>query len=114
MQKTMVGLSVVMLLLAVSTTNAADAPHAAGTDAATTRGEAEATAHPHQRPVLPENSPLPGTMLIVIFGLFFLPAAIVGPVVRYHAPDQVPDASSHDEHGAGAHDAHGHDRAHGH
>ena len=55
-------------------------------------------------------------MLILILGLF-LAAVIVGPVVRYHAPEEEPDVSL-DDHGHGAHDAHGHGHdahgAHGH
>ncbi len=50
-------------------------------------------------------------MIILIAGLFLV-AAIVGPVVRYHAPEEALDVS-HDEHGHGAHDTHGPD-AHGH
>ena len=52
-------------------------------------------------------------MIIVIAGMF-LAAAIVGPVVRYHAQEETPEVS-HDEHGHDAHDAHGHDdHGHGH
>ena len=82
---------------AQETPHAATAPHAAKAA---------------QRPVLPDPSPMPGSVIILILGMF-LAAAIVGPVVRYHAPEEGPDASSHDEHG---HGAHGHDEreAHGH
>ena len=120
MRRTLVRLSfaaLLLLLLIASVTRAADAPHhpAAATTSHGAGGPTSATsAHPHHRPILPAKSPLPGTMMIVILGLFFLPAAIVGPMVRYHAPEEVPDASSHDEHGHGAHDAAGHGHGHGH
>lgn len=98
------GLSVVLLLAMWSTGQAASpatAPHDAGA-----AGDAAGAALHDPRPVLPEPSPLAGSMLILIAGLF-LAAAIVGPVVRYHAPEEAPEPAPHDEHGHGAH-GHGH------
>ena len=116
MRSTLVRLSfaaLLLLLLIASVTRAADPTHHPAATTTTQGGSAHAAlADPHHRPVLPARSPLPGTMMIVILGLFFLPAAIVGPMVGYHAPEEVPDASSHDEHGHGAHDAHGHGHGH--
>ena len=113
MRKAMVGLVAVIVLSMVSFAHAAEPAK----DAATTPhgGEtASAAQHPAAQPMLPGSSPLGGSMLILIAGLF-LAAAIVGPVVRYHAPEEAPDVS-HDEHGHGVHHAHGHDAhgAHGH
>jgi hypothetical protein len=107
MGRAMLGLSFVLLLILSSPIRAADAaapPHHAG---AATAPHGAAAATPHHRPALPKPSPLPGTTIILILGLF-LAAAVVGPTVRYHTPEEVPDAPSHDEHGHGAHDAHGH------
>jgi hypothetical protein len=71
---------------------------------------------PYTHPVLPvEPASWAGVVLIVIAGMF-LAAAVIGPAVREHTPQDVPDTHSHDEHGHGQHDAshgHGHD-AHGH
>ena len=102
---------VILLSVSNATLLAAEPAHnASATPAHASPGNA--AAHHDAQPVLPASSPLGGSMLILILGLF-LAAAIVGPVVRYHAPEEVPDVS-HDEHGHGAHDAHdhGHD-AHG-
>ena len=109
MRTVFTGLCVVVLLsMTCVAARAAEPAHAATTGAA----HASATAGHHDaQPVLPKSSPLGGSMIILIGGLF-LAAAIVGPVVRYHAPEDAPEVS-HDEHGHGAHDAHGHD-AHGH
>ncbi len=108
MRRTMLGLSIVLLVV-MSSAHAADPPH--GASGATSLHSAVDGATSH-RPVLPVESPLPGTTIILILGLF-LAAAAVGPVVRYHAPEEIPDASSHDAHGVGAHDAHAHE-THGH
>jgi hypothetical protein len=98
MRKTMLGLSVVLVLLTASLAVAQETPHAATEPHAT---------KPAQRPVLPEPSPMPGSVIILILGLF-LAAASVGPAVRYHTPEEAPEPSSHDDHGHDAHDAHGH------
>ena len=98
MRKTMLGMSIVLLLF-TSFATAQETPHAA---------TEPHTAKPAQRPVLPDASPMPGTVIILILGMF-LAAAIVGPVVRYHTPEEPPEPAAHDDHG---HDAHGHD-AHG-
>jgi hypothetical protein len=117
MRKTLAGWTVLLVSLSMwmaATLRAADAPH--GTTAATAatapHSDAGHGAAHDRRPAVPESSRWPGVTIIVVLGMF-LAAAIVGPVVRYHAPEEVPDATSHDEHGHGAHDAHGHD-AHGH
>jgi hypothetical protein len=126
MRTTLIGWSIVLLSLSMfvaSRAGAQDAPH--GHDAAAVAPAPHAdvahadnahAASPDHRPTLPSESPWPGILIILILGMF-LAAAIVGPVVRYHAPEEVPAASSHDEHGGGAHrhDAHdGHGHAHGH
>ena len=103
----MVGLGLVILLITVSLTRAAEPAHGAAT---APHGTA---AHHAAQPVLPAESLMPGLVLIGI-GALFLWAAIIGPVVRYHAPEEAPEVS-HDEHGHGAHDAHCHDAHwHGH
>ncbi|HEV2292598.1 MAG TPA: hypothetical protein VGR35_02005 [Tepidisphaeraceae bacterium] len=101
MRKGMLGWSVVLLLVVCSNTLAAEAPHRPPTES---HGTTDAARHDPQ-PVLPDPSPLPGAMLILIAGLF-LAAATVGPAVRYHAPEEVPETSSHDQHAA--HGSHGH------
>jgi hypothetical protein len=104
----MLGWSVVLLVsLTCATVLAQNAPR--GETAPQTAAD---VAESEPRPVLSESSPLAGTMLILIAGMF-LAAATVGPVVRYHAPEEAPGASSHDAHGHGTHDAHGAHR-HGH
>ncbi len=59
--------------------------------------------HASARPILPAQSVLPGlTFLLVV--AFFLLAAVIGPIVRYHEPqDDTPETSSHDEHAHGEH-----------
>jgi hypothetical protein len=99
----MVGLGVVIVLSMVSLTRAAEPTHGAAT---TPHGAASAATHHAAQPVLPAVSLMPGLVLIGI-GALFLWAGTIGPVVRYHAPEEAPDVS-HDEHGHGAHDAHGH------
>lgn len=111
MRRSMLGVSFVLLLI-VTSARGADAPQATVV-AGAPHESVHAGAAPHQRPVLPERSPLPGAMIILILGLF-LAAAAVGPAVRYHAPEEAPDPASHDEHGHGSHDAHGHGHGHGH
>ncbi len=111
MRKAMPGLSIVLLVFVSSLAHAADVAHGEN-GAPSLHGEVDAAAS--HRPVLPMESPLPGTTIILILGLF-LAAAAVGPVVRYHAPEEIPDASAHDAHGVGAHDGHGHQtHSHGH
>lgn len=99
MRRTMIGLSLVLLLsMASSNAFAADPP------AGASHIPGEVAKH-NPRPVVPDPSPLAGSMLILIAGMF-LAAATVGPVVRYHAPEEAPEASSHDEHAG--HGSHGH------
>src|ERR1700744_2829951 len=47
-------------------------------------------------PVLSGDSTWAGIMLILILGAFFLPAAVIGPIVRALTPNEVPP-SAHDE-----------------
>jgi hypothetical protein len=105
----MLGLSVVLLLSCGSIALAADeTPHSTTAGSTAPHHDAATGAKHEPRPVLPEPSPLPGSVLILIVGLF-LAAASVGPAVRYHAPEEPPEPSSHDDgHGAHGHDAHGH------
>jgi hypothetical protein len=82
-------------------------PHAAPAHGATAE-------LPYPHPRLPvDNATWAGVALIVIAGMFLASAAI-GPIVRANAPEEVPDAHSHDEHGPGAHDAVHAAGAHGH
>ena len=110
--------AVVLLSMLNGSSFAAEPAHdpAAATVHAGGETPAAAAARPDAQPVLPESSAMGGSMIIMIAGLF-LAAAIVGPVVRYHAPEEAPEVS-HDEHGHAAHGAlgHGHDAhgAHGH
>ena len=109
MRNAMVGLGAVIVLFMISSTRAAEPAH----DGAATAPHGAATATHHAaQPVLPAASLMPGLVLIGIAALF-LWAAIIGPVVRYHAPEEAPEVS-HDEHGHGARDAHGHDAHSGH
>ncbi|MGB7160192.1 MAG: hypothetical protein WBD40_19145 [Tepidisphaeraceae bacterium] len=101
-----------VLLTTCSLARAADAPHAAphGTVATTpSSSHAQTPAHvASRRPVIDAHAaPWAGATIILILGMF-LAAAIVGPVVRYHAPEEAPEPSSHDDHGHDAHAAHGH------
>jgi hypothetical protein len=65
----------------------------------TTAAIAQETALAHQdsHPVLSIDSTWAGIMLILIIGAFFLPAAVIGPIVRALSPQEVPPAWSHDE-----------------
>ena len=109
MRRALLALSIVLMSVTGPIAFAADAPHGAATTGP--HGVADVANHA-PRPVLPETSPLPGSVLIVIVGMF-LAAASIGPVVRYHRPEEPPEPVLHDEHGHGAHDVHGHG-AHGH
>ncbi|MCU1274980.1 MAG: hypothetical protein JWO48_2411 [Bryobacterales bacterium] len=48
-------------------------------------------------PVVSEDGSWAGAMVIIILLGFFVPAAIIGPIVRTEAPEEVPPAHSHDE-----------------
>ena len=111
MRHAMVGFGAVIVLSLFSLTRAAEPAHGAAT---APHGAATAATHHVAQPVLPAESLMPGLLLIGI-GALFLWAATIGPVVRYHAPEEAPEVS-HDEHGHGAHDAHAHGAhgAHGH
>jgi hypothetical protein len=54
----------------------------------------ETIGYPH--PQLSYDSHWAGPMLIIIAGMF-LAAAVIGPIVRSEAPQEVPPAHSHDE-----------------
>lgn len=108
MRSTLIGLSFVVILGLSTWARGQEhaAPHA------TAATSPNATAHDSadaRQPTLPEPSALPGSVIILILGMF-LAAAIVGPVVRYHEPEAPPEPSDHDDHGHGSHghDAHGH------
>jgi hypothetical protein len=74
-------------------------------------------------PLLSGDSTWAGIMLILIIGAFFLPAAVIGPIVRALTPHEVPP-SAHDEppgssghHGKSGtvdHNEPEHDHGHGH
>jgi hypothetical protein len=87
--------------------------------------EHTATAQPQSQPVLPADGSWAGPLVIFgIIGLFFFPAAVIGPIVRMLTPEEVPPAHSHDEPpGTSGHhgktgivdtDDHGHGHSHGH
>lgn len=83
---------------------AADPAHAP-----TTGHVSHAVDHAQPRPVLPVPSAMPGVLVMIVLWMFVV-AAVIGPVVGYHAPEEPPEPSSHhDDHGA--HDAH-HGHAH--
>jgi hypothetical protein len=73
-------------------------------------------------PVLPGPAKWAGVVVILILGGFFLPAAVIGPIVRALLPEEEPITHSHDEppgashhHGhSGTEDPHGHHGGHGH
>jgi hypothetical protein len=112
MRSTLIGLAVVVSLGLSTWARAQEhaAPHAnAATTAHATPHDATAAA---RQPVPPDTSPMPGSVIILVLGMF-LSAAIVGPVVRYHTPEPPPEPSDHDDHGPAAHD-HAHGHGHGH
>ena len=51
--------------------------------------------YPH--PNISEDGSWAGVMVIIILLGFFLPAAVIGPIVRANTPEEVPPAHSHDE-----------------
>ena len=56
------------------------------------------TAEPQSHPVLSADGSWAGPFVVFgIIGLFFLPAAVIGPIVRALTPEEVPPAHSHDE-----------------
>jgi hypothetical protein len=59
------------------------------------------------RPVL-DDDPNWTPILLILIGMMFLSAAVIGPIVRLNMPEEIPPAHSHDEppgtshhHGAG-------------
>jgi hypothetical protein len=52
-------------------------------------------AFPHPR--ISDDGSWAGAMVILILLGFFLPAAVIGPIVRANTPEEVPPAHSHDE-----------------
>jgi hypothetical protein len=76
----------------------AEAPHdgAPGADAAH-EGEAHERGAHDAGPVVPDTRHRwPGPTVFVILCLF-LAAAVIGPIVRAHAPEEMPPTHSHDE-----------------
>jgi hypothetical protein len=51
---------------------------------------------PYSHPQIPFSPTWAGALLIIIAGMF-LAAAVIGPIVRAEAPEEVPPAHSHDE-----------------
>jgi hypothetical protein len=113
---------------------AGEAHDAATGEAHDATGEAHGgAAHADEGPVPPHTDHTwPGAMLLVIL-FMFIAAAAVGPIVRAHAPPEMPPTHSHDEppgasyhHGHGGtinpvpetvrdlEDGHGHSSGHGH
>jgi hypothetical protein len=65
-----------------------------------TQGRAEASAVEGESsppPVISQDGSWAGAMVIVILLGFFLPAWVIGLIVRAEAPEEVPPAHSHDE-----------------
>ena len=60
------------------------------------QGHAEAAGEA-PAPVVSEDGSWAGAMIIIILLGFFVPAAIIGFIVRTEAPEEVPPAHSHDE-----------------
>ena len=56
---------------------------------------AHADEFPH--PEVSHDGGWAGAMGVIIILCFFLPAAIIGPIVRANTPEEVPPAHSHDE-----------------
>jgi hypothetical protein len=91
----------IILFAGPSVRAAEEAIEAPAGAARTTEHDAAAAEHGENadvsHPVVLEPGPTwPGQVVIVILGMF-LAAAIVGPVVRANAPEEVPPAHSHDE-----------------
>ena len=70
----------------------AGAPHSSG-HADVIHAAEDSFPHPH----ISEDGGWAGAMVIVILLGFFLPAAVIGPIVRADTPEEVPPAHSHDE-----------------
>jgi len=84
-------------LLALSRSAFAAAEHdrgAANTEHAAVGHAGEPDSYPH--PTTANEARWAGVMAIIILALF-LAAAVIGPVVRYYTPEDVPPAHSHDE-----------------
>jgi hypothetical protein len=60
------------------------------------RETATAESHDIPHPQVPPARIWPGFVTIVILGMFLM-AAVIGPVVRAHTPEEIPPAHSHDE-----------------
>ena len=118
MRSAMLGAAFVLACV-VSLTRGADPAHApahADDSAATAHADsAAAAAHPSYTHPVVRSDPAPwaGATVIMIIGLF-LAAAVIGPIVRYHAPEAPPEPSAHaddhadHDHGHDGHAAHGH------
>ena len=93
---------------------AADAAHATAPTTGHAQHAGVAAQHPRQQPTMPAPSVMPGLTVIIVLFMFAV-AAVIGPIVRYHAPEEPPEPSSHDDHGSGGHhDDHGGHHGHGH
>ena len=92
LRRTILGLTV--LLIGSAYSFAADTTH---TTAPTTghAAHASATDHAQQRPAIPAPSAMPGVLVMIILWMFAA-AAVIGPVVRYHAPEEPPEESVSD------------------
>ena len=49
------------------------------------------------QPQVSDDASWVGVLLIVVLVGLFLPAAVIGPIVRMLSPEEVPPAKSHDE-----------------
>jgi hypothetical protein len=81
------------------------------TSVASPGGASPATAggaQPH--PTLSADGSWAGVMVIVILLGFFLPAAVIGPIVNMLCPPEAPPANAHEEahHGSTGDHGHGH------
>jgi len=112
LRRTLLGLT--LLLIGPATyALAADAAHTTAPTTGHAAHASAAAAHlPRQQPTVPAPSVMPGLTVIIVLFMFGV-AAVIGPVVRYHAPEEPPETSSHDDHAQGAHGAHD-DAHHGH
>jgi hypothetical protein len=83
---------ILVMLVLLSAATAASAQEAATREAAP---EAQIQ-QPH--PVFSADGSWAGPLVVFgIIGMLFLPAAVIGPIVRALTPEEVPPAHSHDE-----------------
>jgi hypothetical protein len=108
-----VGVAVVALLLVAMQAIAQESGHGRDAAAVGVRDSAPTSAGA-ARPRLPEDpGRWVGPMLIIIIGMF-VAAAVIGPIVRAEAPDEVPvphghgEVVGHEDHGVHEPGHHGH------